>query len=264
MSPQKINNVTFKTAKNGFIIAISAIGLLHHLFELSLWWLALPGVIYKTLIIYGSANIQSNFHAKAHCRGDAFEKKIAVSFDDGPNQKYTPQVLSALAQYNAGATFFVIGKNIRGNEDILKQIDAEGHSIGNHSYTHSFFMDFKNLQGFKDELNQAADDVFNVIGKRMKLFRPPYGVTTPSLVRASNELNYSIIGWSIRSLDTTADHAHTISQRVQKQIEPGAIILFHDTSDKTVQALRQTLDFARENGYRIVSVEHLLKIEAYE
>ncbi|MCK9636064.1 MAG: polysaccharide deacetylase family protein [Methylobacter tundripaludum] len=264
MSTQKINNVTFKTAKNGFIIAISVIGLLHHLFELSLWWLALPGVIYKALIIYGSANIQSNFHAKAHCRGDAFEKEIAVSFDDGPNQKYTPQVLSALAQYNAGATFFVIGKNIRGNENILKQIDAEGHSIGNHSYTHSFFMDFKNLQGFKDELNQAADDVFNVIGKRMKLFRPPYGVTTPSLVRASNELNYSIIGWSIRSLDTTADHAHTISQRVQKQIEPGAIILFHDTSDKTVQVLRQTLNFARENGYKIVSVEHLLKIEAYE
>jgi peptidoglycan/xylan/chitin deacetylase (PgdA/CDA1 family) len=256
--------MNFKTAKISLIIAISVIGLLHYFFELSLGWLALPGVVYTALIIYGSSCIEANFFAKAHCRADSSEKEIAITFDDGPNQQYTPQVLSALAQHNASATFFVIGKNIQGNEHILRQIDAEGHSIGNHSYTHSFFMDFKSLQGFKDELNQAADDVFKVIGKRMKLFRPPYGVTTPNLVRASNALNYDIIGWSIRSLDTTADTAQTITRRVQNQIKPGAIILFHDTSDKTIQVLNQTLNFAKENGYKIVSVEHLLMIEAYE
>jgi peptidoglycan/xylan/chitin deacetylase (PgdA/CDA1 family) len=75
-------------------------------------------------------------------------------------------VLSTLAQYDAPATFFVIGKNIPGNESILKQIDAEGHSIGNHSYTHSFYVDFKSLRGFKNELNQTAECVFKVIGKR--------------------------------------------------------------------------------------------------
>lgn len=160
--------------------------------------------------------------------------------------------------------FFVIGKNIQGNESILKQIDAEGHSIGNHSYTHSFYVDFKNLQGFKNELNQTAESVFKVIGKRMKLFRPPYGVTTPNLVKASNSLNYSIIGWTIRSFDTTSDSAQVITRRVQTQIKPGAIILFHDTSDKTIQVLKQTLNFAKENGYKIVSVERLLKIDAYE
>jgi len=193
-----------------------------------------------------------------------FRKEIALSFDDGPNREFTPRVLSTLAQYNAPATFFVIGKNIPGNESILKQIDAAGHSIGNHSYTHSFFVDFKSVQGFKNELNQTAEIVFKVIGKRLKLFRPPYGVTSPPLVKASNLLNYSIIGWSIRSFDTTADTAQVITRRVQTQIRPGAIILFHDTSDKTIQVLKQTLNFAKENGYKIVSVEQLLKIKAYE
>ncbi|MGR9015136.1 MAG: polysaccharide deacetylase family protein [Gammaproteobacteria bacterium] len=256
--------MTFNSTRNGFLIAISVLGLLHTFFESSLWWLALPSAIYLALIIYGSASIQSNFHAPAICHADIAEKTIALSFDDGPNREYTPQVLSTLAQHHASATFFVIGKKIHGNESILKQIDADGHSIGNHSYTHSFWVDFKSLQGFKNELNQTSESVFNIIGKRMKLFRPPYGVTTPNLAKASNLLNYSIIGWNIRSFDTTADSAQTITRRIQKQIKPGAIILFHDTSDKTIQALKQTLNFAKENGYKMVSVEQLLKIEAYQ
>ncbi len=256
--------MTFKSTRNSFIIASSVIGLLHLFFGISPGWLALPGAVYLALIIYGSARIQSNFHAHAYCHATLSEKEIALSFDDGPNRDYTPQVLSTLAQHNAPATFFVIGKNIRGNESVLKQIDAEGHSIGNHSYTHSFYVDFKSLQGFKNELNQTAESVFNVIGKRMKLFRPPFGVTTPNLAKAAKSLNYSIIGWTIRSLDTTSDSAQIIARRVQTQLKPGAIVLFHDSSDKTIQVLKQTLNFAKENGYKIVSVERLLKIKAYE
>ena len=237
--------MTFKSTCNSFIIVSSVIGLLHTLFGISPWWLVLPSVIYLALIIYGSSIIQANFYIQAHCYANTSEKVIALSFDDGPNREYTQQVLSILAQYDSSATFFVIGKNIQGNEVLLKQIDSDGHSIGNHSYTHSFFMDFKNLQGFKNELNQTTESVFKIIGKRMKLFRPPYGVTTPDLARASKELNYSIIGWSIRSFDTTAASAQIITQRVQSQIKPGAIILFHDSSDKTIQVLKQTLNFAK-------------------
>lgn len=256
--------MTFKLARNGFIIAISIVGLLHLFSGLSPEWLALPATIYLALIIYGSAVIHSNFHAHIYCQGSVSEKEIALSFDDGPNREYTPRVLSTLAQHNATATFFVIGKNIQGNESTLKQMDAQGHSIGSHSYTHSFYLDFKSRQGFKNELNMTAESVFKVIGKRMKLFRPPYGVTTPNLVKAANTLNYHLIGWSIRSLDTTKDSVQTITRRVQSQIRPGAIILFHDSSDKTIEALKQTLNFARENGYKIVSVERLLKLDAYE
>ncbi|MGZ5055260.1 MAG: polysaccharide deacetylase family protein [Methylobacter sp.] len=256
--------MTFNLARNGYIIAISLIGLLHMFSEVSLWWLALPSAVYLALAIYGSAVIQSNFHAHTYCQGNVSAKEIALSFDDGPNREYTPKVLSALAQHNAPATFFVIGKNIQGNESILKHMDAQGHSIGNHSYTHSFYLDFKSCQGFKNELNMTAERVFDVIGKRTKLFRPPFGVTTPNLAKAANLLNYNLIGWSVRSLDTTADSARVITRRVQSQIKPGAIILFHDSSDKTVEVLEQTLNFAKENGYKIVSIEQLLKLDAYE
>lgn len=255
--------MTFKSTRNSFIVTSSLIGLLHFFFDVSPAWLALPAVLWLAAISYGTAIIQSNFHATAYCYGSGAKNEIALSFDDGPNREYTPQVLSVLAQYNVQATFFVIGKNLQGNESLLKQMDAEGHSIGNHSYTHSYFVDFKSLKGFREELKQTEASVFKIIGKRMKLFRPPYGVTTPGLVKAASLLDYSLIGWSIRSFDTTADTEQVIYRRVQTQIKPGAIILFHDRSDKTIQVLKQTLDFARDQGYKIVSVEDILKIKAY-
>jgi peptidoglycan/xylan/chitin deacetylase (PgdA/CDA1 family) len=256
--------VNYKSTRYGFVIAVCILGLLSIFFTVTLWWLLLPSIIYLAFIIYGSSVIQANFFAPAYCYARTAEKIIALSFDDGPNKEYTPQVLSLLAQHKATATFFIIGKNIQGNESVLKQIDTDGHSIGNHTFTHSFFIDFKNLQAFKEELNQTKEVVFQTIGKRMKLFRPPYGVTTPNLAKASEQLNYSIIGWNIRSLDTTKDTAQIITSRVQTQIKPGAIILFHDASNKTIQVLKQTLSFAQENGYKIVSVDQLLKIKAYE
>jgi len=255
--------VTYHSTRLCFFIAISIIVLLHTFFTLTLWWLLLPSVIYAACIIYGSSVIQANFFASATCSADTTEKIIALSFDDGPNAEYTPQVLALLANYEATATFFVIGKHIHGNEALLKQIVAEGHSIGNHSYSHSFFIDFKNVQGFKEELTQTEELVFNIIGKRMTLFRPPYGVTTPNLAKAAKLLDYRIIGWNIRSLDTTKDSVAVITQRVQSQITSGAIILLHDTSDKTIQVLEQTLNFAQTNGYKVVSVERLSAVNPY-
>lgn len=256
--------MTFKSTRYGFILTISLIGVLHIIWGISLWWVFLPIVIGQCLLIYGSSIIQANFYGQVHCCANTVDYEIALSFDDGPNQVFTPRILSVLKQFKAPATFFVIGKQVVGNEDILKQIDEAGHCIGNHSYTHSFFVDFKSVKGFKNELNATAELVYRVIGKRVKMFRPPFGVTTPHLMKAARLLNYSVIGWCIRSLDTTSDSAETITRRVQTQLKPGGIILFHDTSDKTVEVLTHTLIFAKEHGYKIVSIEQLLGLEAYE
>jgi len=237
---------------------------LYCFFQVSLWWLLVPIIIYTSFLIYGSANIQSDFYIQAHCSADTTEKKIAITFDDGPNAEITLKILSVLAEYNAPATFFVIGKRILGNESIIKKIDQAGHTIGNHTFSHSFFIDLKSKLGFIYELDITSDAIHKIIGKRMKLFRPPYGVTTPHLAKAIKALNYTVIGWNVRSLDTTNDSEEVISKRVLLQINPGAIILFHDTSEKTVAVLKQTLNFAKENGFKIVSVEELLNIKAYE
>jgi len=256
--------MTFKNTSFIFLFSIIAIGLWHYFYGISLWWALVPVLFYKAAIIYGSAGIRSNFYTKVFCKGNTKEKLIAITFDDGPNAEFTPQVLEVLEEYNATATFFVIGKNIAGNEELLRQIDSRGHIIGNHTFSHSFFIDFKNKKGFTEELTKTMAAVFRVTGRQMRFFRPPYGVTTPHLAAAVSELQFRVIGWDVRSLDTTTDPEHMVLQRVKSRLQPGSIILFHDTSAKTVSILKQTLNFAKENGFKIVSTERLLNLRAYE
>ncbi len=252
--------MNFKTTSISFLISVCLVVLLNYFNQISLVWLLLPFVVYNALIIYGSASIQSDFFVKAICSAETNEKIIALTFDDGPHKEYTTQVLSALKEFEAKATFFVIGKNIRENEHIIRQIDAEGHTIGNHTYSHSFFIDFKSKKEFKEELNRTSDEVSKITRKRLSLFRPPYGVTTPNLASASKDLDYVIVGWNVRTMDTTNDTEEKIFERVQQQMKSGAIILFHDTSEKTVRVLKRTLQLAKENGYEIVGVDKIIEL----
>lgn len=230
---------------------------------INFWWILLPVLFFKAAVIWGSANIQSNFFTQVLCAGETGRQEIAITFDDGPDPNFTKPILDTLDEFDAKATFFVIGKRIKGCEDILKSIDSRGHTIGNHTYTHSFFIDFRSFNGFKEEIGKTAGLVYDITGRRLQLFRPPYGVTTPAIARACKVLGYHLIGWNIRSLDTTSDSEETIAKRVIGQIRPGAVILFHDTSEKTHRVLRQVLQYARQNGIRIVPVNELLNISKY-
>ena len=256
-------NMTYKLVGVSFWILFSLIGLMCLFFDASVTWLIVPSLLYMAVTIYGSSCIEANYYTDSYCTGNSSEKIIALTFDDGPNGQYTPSVLELLAKYNATATFFVIGKNILGNEAILTKADSEGHCIGNHTFSHSYLIDFKRVLGFKHELEQTSEIVFKLIGKKMRLFRPPYGVTTSSLAKALRILNYIVVGWNIRSFDTTKASTSTISQRIQRQIKPGSIILLHDTSDKIIHVLEETLNYVKENDYKVVSLEQLLGEVAY-
>ncbi len=256
--------MNFKSTNLALFIALFITGLLHYLFTISGWWFIIPIALYVSFLAYGAASIHSDFFIKAFCYSNTIKKEIAITFDDGPTYEFTPKVVAVLAEYDAKATFFVIGKNCRDNETILKKMDAEGHTIGNHTYSHSFFIDFKSKEEFKKELKKTSDFVYQTISKRMKLFRPPYGVTTPHLAKASREAGYAVIGWNIRSMDTTNANEEKIVKTVLKGLKPGAVVLFHDTSEKTINVLRQTLQFAKQNGFKIVSLQTLLNIEPYE
>ena len=255
--------MTFKSTGIAFILSLCIICLLSVLAGISMLWILAIAFVFSLVLAYGSATIQSGFYIKAYCNSDTNEKLIALTFDDGPHPEFTSKILAVLKQHQAKATFFVIGKHIHLNESIIKQIDSEGHTIGNHTFSHSFFIDFESTKGFKKELNDTADLVKSITGKQMKLFRPPYGVTTPNLAKASRALNYHVIGWNIRSMDTTGDNKEVILNRVKQQLKPGAIVLFHDTSEKTVEVLEQTLLFAKQNGFKIVSLQSLLNINSY-
>ena len=220
-------------------------------------------ILFLAHLVYCSANICSHAYIKTFCKGDTKEKKIAITFDDGPDPDYTDEVLKILDEFKVKATFFCIGKNIMDNQDIIKKIDIQGHLIGNHTWSHERWFDLYPTVKMKQEIEKTNQLITDTIGKTTKLFRPPYGVTNPSLRKAIKDFNFNTIGWSIRSLDTVNSAEQTI-KRVKKQLSPGSIILFHDNREHIGKILKSFLEYAVSENYQIVPLNELLNIEAYE
>ncbi|WP_244285442.1 polysaccharide deacetylase family protein [Flavobacterium araucananum] len=212
----------------------------------------------------GSSRIASNYHLKAFCNNPlATEKKIALTFDDGPS-KFTLDVLELLKKYDARATFFCIGKNIETHPEIVKKIIEEGHLVGNHSYSHSPFFDFYNAKKIREEIQKTDDLLEKYTSGKINFFRPPYGVTTPSIRRALEKTKHKVIGWNIRSLDGGTKNQSLIFNRIIKRVSPGGIVLLHDTASHSVLVLEQFLQFLQQNNYKVISIEELLNLKAYE
>ncbi|MDQ1168149.1 polysaccharide deacetylase family protein [Flavobacterium sp. SORGH_AS_0622] len=211
----------------------------------------------------GSSRISSNYHVKAFCHNPSeTQNKIALTFDDGPSE-FTLEVLALLKKYNVKATFFCIGKNIEKHPQILKQIIADGHLVGNHSYSHSKFFDFYNAKQIAAEIKKTDALLEKYTSKKINFFRPPYGVTTPSIRRALNITGHKVIGWNIRSLDGGTKNKELIFNRIIKRVSPGGIVLLHDTASHSVLVLEQFLQFLEQNSYEVISIEELLNLKAY-
>lgn len=223
----------------------------------------IPLVIYCSFLFYGSYNVRSNFYLKTISSVDTSRKVIAISFDDGPAPLYTPQILQVLKVYKVEAAFFCIGKRIRENEALLKQIFDEGHMIGNHSYSHDLWFDLFSTQKMNRDLQMMNEAMHKVTGVKPRLFRPPYGVTNPNLKRAIEKNKFTPIGWSVRSMDTVAKDAQKLLKKVSASLKPGAVILFHDTCKVTLDMLPAFIQQTREKGYEIVRLDKLLNLEPY-
>ena len=228
------------------------------------WWFVIIVSVWFVFNLIGSSLISSNYHVKAFCNNPSeTEKKITLTFDDGPSP-YTLEVLDLLKKYNTKATFFCIGKNIEMYPEIVKQIIAEGHLVGNHSYSHSPFFDFYNAKKITEEIQKTDTLLEKFTSKKINFFRPPYGVTTPSIRRALKITGHKVIGWNIRSLDGGTKNQNLIFNRIIKRISPGGIVLLHDTASHSVLVLEQFLQFLQNQNYQVVSVEELLNLKAYE
>lgn len=214
--------------------------------------------LYSIVLFLGSYFIQLRFFIDSYCEGSVETNAVALTFDDGPSPRFTPEILRILDKYQIPAAFFCIGKNIAGNESILKQMDASGHLIGNHSDTHHFWFDLWPADKMLDDIREMDHKTGLLLGKTNSFFRPPYGVTNPNLVKAIRKGNYLSIGWSIRSMDTVLKDKDKLRDRVCRQLKPGAIVLFHDHGWHTASVLESVILEIQSRGLRIVRVDELI------
>ena len=256
--------ITHKNISLFFIFLLLLLFLLNLYNAIHFLWFVVVILLWIGINAFGSARISSNYHVKAFCGNPLeTEKKIALTFDDGPSI-YTLEVLELLKKYNAKGTFFCIGKNIETHPEILQKVINEGHLVGNHSYSHSKFFDFYNAKKITEEIQKTDTLLEKFTSRKINFFRPPYGVTTPSIRRALKVTGHKTIGWNIRSLDGGTKDQELIFNRLIKHICPGGIVLLHDTGKHSVLVLEQFLQFLQKNNYQVVSIEELLNLKAYE
>jgi peptidoglycan-N-acetylglucosamine deacetylase len=188
------------------------------------------------------------------------QQYIAMTFDDGPSAENTPRLLEMLKQRNIKATFFLIGQNVASNPDLVRRILAEGHEIGNHSWTHPQLSRLSD-QKVTAEIAKTQDAIKDASGFTPTLLRPPYGaITSRQREWIENQFGLSIILWSVDPFDWKRPGASVISQRILSQARPGAIILSHDIHKQTVDAMPATLDGLMRKGFKFVTVSQLIAL----
>lgn len=226
-----------------------------------LWSIVIALVVcIGAFLVYASYCIAAGVYLKSHCKGKTTEKVVALTFDDGPDTVFTPSVLAVLREFNVPATFFCIGEKCQAAPQLLKEIHAEGHLIGNHSYTHRPVFPCLSKAGMTSELLRTTELIEEITGFRTNLFRPPFGVTNPTVSSVVHELGYDSIGWSIRSFDTRKEKEDRILQRIIRQVEPGSVILLHDRMPHTASILRNLLLYLKEHGYQVIRIDQMFEL----
>ena len=253
----------YQTTRLFFIVLLLALVGYDVAFFVPYYVYLLLAMVYSLIIFYGSYFVHSNFFINVICEAKTSKKEIAISFDDGPAKNYSAEILSVLKETQTEAAFFCIGNRVGGNETLLREIHNNGHIIGNHSYSHHFWFDFFSVQKMKEDLQKMNESVEMATGLKPRLFRPPYGVTTPNLAKAIKDCGFLPIGWNIRSMDTVIKDEKKLFEKVSKAIRPGAIVLFHDTSQTTLAILPSFINYALKEGYKIVRLDKMLQIDAY-
>lgn len=234
-------------------------------------------------MVWASASIRSGVYVRAFCREKTDRKVVYLTFDDGPHPPETERVLDVLRERGARATFFLIGSKVSGNEAVLLRMLEEGHALGLHTYSHAGTFPLLSFDKMLADVNEGKRAVESVAGKKISLFRPPFGVTNPTIAKVVRTLGLRTVGWDVRSFDTmfckSSEHSckqsgysckqseHSCKQsgysckqsghdwyvpvveRIMKQVRPGSVILLHDRLDGASELLALLLDSLAASGY---------------
>ncbi|MEO3869011.1 polysaccharide deacetylase family protein [Nonomuraea sp. B12E4] len=186
-------------------------------------------------------------------------KCVALTFDDGPGQ-YAGTLLDTLKKYNAKATFFLEGQYVKSRPAFVKRMVAEGHELGNHSYTHPDFTK-KEIWDIRAEVKKTQDEVKKAAGVEPKLMRPPYGLTNLPISDVATEFGMPIILWTAGSEDWASKNVEKIKKQTMAVAKQDSIILMHDWVKQTVDAMPSIIQSLQKKGYHLVTVSEVIKHE---
>lgn len=182
------------------------------------------------------------------------QKKVAITFDDGPNPDYTEMLLTGLKERGVNATFFLLGKEVEKYPDIVKRIHEEGHLIGTHAYEHVNLNSLCDTAAI-DQVKKTNSVIHEITGEYPQYIRPPFGCWKSNL---DYETRMIEVLWDIDPLDWKTSNSDVITKRVLDKVEENDIILLHDASESSVNAAFKIIDALQEEGYVFVTVEEVL------
>ncbi len=181
-------------------------------------------------------------------------KKIALTFDDGPHPVYTEQMLEVLEEAQVPATFFLLGQNIEGHEELVKEIAEKGHLIGNHTFHHVQITGLPKEKAC-EEIEETSQLIEELTGKGTEYVRPPFGTWNEGL---ESSLDLIPVMWTIDTLDWTTQNVDSIVEHVVKNVGENDIILMHDSYKSTVQATERIISLLKAEGFEFVTVDEVL------
>ncbi|HUI92250.1 MAG TPA: polysaccharide deacetylase family protein [Chitinivibrionales bacterium] len=215
--------------------------------------------------LWVTENNENRLFGSVLAHGQQSQPLVALTFDDGPSA-YTRQILDTLSKYGVKATFFVVGKNVERHPDIARRIALEGHTLGNHTYSHPFWGPLEPPNKIQKELDAAATAIRNASGVSPEYFRPPHGWRSPWMMSLAHKEHYTVVTWTVSPDDWQHLNAKTIEQRVLSKTGGGAIILLHDGMEtklnpqrlSTVQSLPGIINGLKSRGYSFVTIPELI------
>jgi peptidoglycan/xylan/chitin deacetylase (PgdA/CDA1 family) len=180
-------------------------------------------------------------------------RTMMLTFDDGPDPRYTPSILDTLAEYDVRATFFVCGEMADYSKDLLSRMADEGHVVGNHTWSHPLLTKLTRRR-IRTEMERTCEVVEKAYGEAPRWFRAPYGAWNRAAFQLGAELGMEPLAWTVDTLDWTTPGTATIVDRVEDGAAPGVVVLSHDAGgnrSQTVRALRSYLPQLLDSGYHL-------------
>jgi peptidoglycan-N-acetylglucosamine deacetylase len=228
--------------------------------------LTAAGVAATFTAVYQSMAPAGQWYGRTFTGLSRGSKQLALTYDDGPNDPYTQQLLDVLAKHEVKATFFLMGRYVRQRPDIVRDVVQAGHVIGNHTFTHPNLI-YKSGARVREELLQCRQAIVDAVGEPSSLFRPPFGKRRPVTLRVVREFGLVPVMWNITGYDWRAPSVEYIEKKVMPNVHGGNVILLHDGShrafgydrSRSVIVTDRLIAKYKAEGYEFVTVPEMMR-----